>query len=322
MSRLDIGRRVDEHVRPDTPALQGFAFARCCGFSSASIPHALTGKVGSGSRRFRPHAVAYDLWLPPAGSIRDLHPPPFIHARRTQSPYGLLPIPSRSLSQATYSCVDPPPPSTLISRGEVSHRCWHRGKGGHVRIPSETAVSEAIVEVIETLREAIILNLEPAYDDLVDVDGLQFSLEAPRRRKKGIGRHAKPTDIRVYRLGSEILDLRIEAKCLVRASDIARSYLSKDGIERFSDPHEPYTDHEVGGMVAYTICGDRSYWLTKIDSALSARVPPIPTFKHRIHTSPDETLFCMVPYSPHNGRKSEVLVFHLVLEFNSDPPVR
>ena len=81
--RLDIGRRVDKHVRPDTPALQGFAFARCCGFSSASIPHALTGKVGSGSRRFRPHAVAYDLWLPPAGSIRDLHPPPFIHARRT-----------------------------------------------------------------------------------------------------------------------------------------------------------------------------------------------------------------------------------------------
>ena len=127
MSRLDIGRRVDEHVRPDTPALQGFAFARCCGFSSASIPHALTGKVGSGSRRFRPHAVAYDLWLPPAGSIRDLHPPPFIHARRTQSPYGLLPIPPRSLSLPTYSCVDPPPPSTLISRGEVSHRGWHRG---------------------------------------------------------------------------------------------------------------------------------------------------------------------------------------------------
>ena len=126
MSRLDIGRRVDEHVRPDTPALQGFAFARCCGFSSASIPHALTGKVGSGSRRFRPHAVAYDLWLPPAGSIRDLHPPPFIHARRTQSPYGLLPIPPRSLSLPTYSCVDPPPPSTLISRGEVSQGCSHR----------------------------------------------------------------------------------------------------------------------------------------------------------------------------------------------------
>ena len=141
-----------------TPALQGFAFARCCGFSSASIPHLwashppfITGKVGSGSRRFRPHAVrsssgfvpfsaalapfravgehkgqlarlhsshsisplappaftgfAYDLWLPPAGSIRDLHPPPFIHARRTHSPYWLLPTPPTSFSQSTYSSM-------------------------------------------------------------------------------------------------------------------------------------------------------------------------------------------------------------------------
>ena len=96
--RLDIGRRVDEHACPDMPALRGFAFARCCGSSSASIPHALTGKVGSGSRRFRPRAAAYDSWLPPVGPIRDFHPPPFIHARRTQSPYGLLPIPPRSLS--------------------------------------------------------------------------------------------------------------------------------------------------------------------------------------------------------------------------------
>ena len=153
MSRLDIGRRVDEHVRPDTPALQGFAFARCCGFSSASIPHALTGKVGSGSRRFRPHAVAYDLWLPPAGSIRDLHPPPFIHARRTQSPYGLLPIPPRSLSLPTYSCVDPPPPSTLISRGEVSHRCWHRG----LRLPANSPNLNAYAErfVLSIRRECL-----------------------------------------------------------------------------------------------------------------------------------------------------------------------
>ena len=84
-------------------------------------------RSGSGLARFQPRAVAYDSWLPPVGPIRDLHPPPFIHARRTQSPYGLLPIPPRSLSLPTYSCVDPPPPSTLISRGEVSHRCWHRG---------------------------------------------------------------------------------------------------------------------------------------------------------------------------------------------------
>ena len=54
-------------------------------------------RSGSGLARFQPRAVAYDSWLPPVGPIRDLHPPPFIHARRTQSPYGLPPIPPTSL---------------------------------------------------------------------------------------------------------------------------------------------------------------------------------------------------------------------------------
>ena len=121
--------------------LTGFAF-RCCG----SLRHALTGKVGSGSR------VPSFSWLPPVGPIRDFHPPPFIHARRTQSPYGLLPIPPRSLSLPTYSCVDPPPPSTLISRGEVSHRCWHRGQQAKAkRDPVAPAKrSEAAMRKIQT----------------------------------------------------------------------------------------------------------------------------------------------------------------------------
>ena len=140
MSRLDIGRRVDEHVRPDTPALQGFAFARCCGFSSASIPHALTGKVGSGSRRFRPHAVAYDLWLPPAGSIRDLHPPPFIHAQAHPVALRAPSDPAEgSLSLPTYSCVDPS--STLYTnfKGEVSHDV---GTEGSHSSNAESAISQ------------------------------------------------------------------------------------------------------------------------------------------------------------------------------------
>ena len=144
MSRLDIGRRVDEHVRPDTPALQGFAFARCCGFSSASIPHALTGKVGSGSRRFRPHAVAYDLWLPPAGSIRDLHPPPFIHARRTRSPYGL--------PCAAPDSVFLPLDIVILLFGILSNHCPKKSWGGgivHVgeAVPAKVERDHSIVPV-------------------------------------------------------------------------------------------------------------------------------------------------------------------------------
>ena len=61
----------------------------------AAVPLRLPSHTPSRERsvsslaRVQPRAVAYDSWLPPVGPIRDLHPPPFIHARRTRSPSGL-----------------------------------------------------------------------------------------------------------------------------------------------------------------------------------------------------------------------------------------
>ena len=196
-------------------------------------------------------------------------------------------------------------------------------KGKKCKVPSEIALSEAIIEEIKHLKEDIVLKVEEAPVGLFDIADLEFSAEVPRRRKKGVGKYAKPTDICVYRLGSEIIDLRIEAKVLIKDGDLRKSYLSKQGLQRFSDPDEPYTEHEIGGMLAYTVSDDRSVWLTKIDKALRASVPPIPTFKTRIHKSAEDTLFCRVPYSPSKrGARTDVLVFHLVLEFDSEPPAR
>jgi hypothetical protein len=205
---------------------------------------------------------------------------------------------------------------------------WYRpsktllARCGRVKIPEETALSEAIVDEIEHLREDILLKIVPAPADIFDLNALQFSLEAPRRRKKGLGRHAKPTDIRVYRLGSEIIDLRIEAKVLVKDGDLQKSYLSTQGLKRFSDPEEPYTEQEIGGMLAYTVTDDGASWLAKIESALRASTPPVPTFRQKIHRSLEKTLFCRVPYGSDPRTRIDVLVFHLVLEFDSDPPAR
>jgi hypothetical protein len=117
--------------------------------------------------------------------------------------------------------------------------------------------------------------------------------------------------------------LRIEAKMLLRDGDIKSSYLSNKGLRRFSDPHEPYTDNEIGGMLAYTISEDRSAWLLKITDALDKSTPIIPNFMHRVHVSADETLFCEVPYAlSDEGIRRQVLVFHLVLEFDSVPSAR
>ncbi len=191
-------------------------------------------------------------------------------------------------------------------------------------VPSEEALSEALVDEVEKLMQDIQLKLV-SEDAFPNIDrNLQFSLEAPRRRKKGIGKKAKPTDIRVYKLGSEIIDLRIEAKTVLRDRDLPNAYLSKEGLKRFSDPDEPYTDHEIGGMLAYTLCEDRSKWQAKIDQALGSSSPPISTFRHQLGETPaHETLFCKVPYCAQNGAsRSEVLVFHMVLEFDWEPSVR
>jgi hypothetical protein len=141
-------------------------------------------------------------------------------------------------------------------------------KGKSVLIPSEEAISEALFEEMEKIKEEIILKLRPADPDMTSIDTLQVCTEPPRRRKAGIGRKAKPTDIRFYRIGSEILDLRIEAKVLLRIGDIKSAYLSKHGLKRFSDPKEPYTDHEIGGMLAYAVTDDKAIWLDRIDGAL------------------------------------------------------
>jgi hypothetical protein len=204
---------------------------------------------------------------------------------------------------------------------------WWRPKkskinGKSVRVPAEEAISEALWEEMERIKEEIILNNTNVDPNLSNLDTLQVSLETPRRRKKGIGKYSKPTDIRFYRTGSEILDLRVEAKVLLRDRDIPKSYVSAHGLRRFSDPGEPYTDHELGGMLAYTISSEKTVWLSKIHDALNAASPPYPTFKYRVRTLQDETLFCRAPYAAKAALRNEVLVFHIVLEFDGDPSAR
>ena len=154
------------------------------------------------------------------------------------------------------------------------------------------------------------------------MERLEFSLEAPRQTKQGIGRHSKPTDIRVYRLGSEILDLRIEAKFMVKTNQIGPLYLSDKGLGRFCDANEPYTDHEVGGMLAYTICKDRLFWLRQIEETLTKRWPSMPTSTYPLESSLQEVLLCKVPNRISQDSGSGIVVFHLVLEFDSLPSAR
>jgi len=129
--------------------------------------------------------------------------------------------------------------------------------------------------------------------------------------------------IRVYLRGSEIIDLRIEAKVLLRDGDVAKTYIAANGMGRFSDPDEPYTEHEVGGMLAYTFTDDLKTWTGRIEGGLKGAKPPYKNFSHQIGQASDQTLFCHVPFKSKTGSaRTEVLVFHVVLEFDSAPVAR
>jgi hypothetical protein len=194
---------------------------------------------------------------------------------------------------------------------------------GAFKVPEETAVSEALIEQMELAKQDFMLNAHKLEPDIGDIDTLEFHAEAPRRQKTGIGRRAKPTDFRFYRSGLRGFDLRIEAKVLTKDADIAKAYLSKEGLGRFSDPKEPYTDELVGGMIAYTVSDDRITWLSKIRNRVASSSPTIPLFDHHVLLNGHPTLFCRVPFNfAKTPPQSEVLVFHLVLEFDCVPPAR
>lgn len=203
---------------------------------------------------------------------------------------------------------------------------WWRGQAQRLngkngcRIPEETAVSEAIVDEMEKAKLDLMLDASRFGPDFADIDLLEFSAEVPRRKKTGIGRRAKPTDFRFYRSGLGDIELRIEAKVVVKDSDVRKHYLSDKGLGRFSDPLEPYTDELVGGMVAYTVTEDRQAWIAKIETNMVDA--SISKFEYSLPQTGDKILCSEVPYNHTTPQHSHVLVFHLVLEMDTDPPAR
>lgn len=203
---------------------------------------------------------------------------------------------------------------------KASHRL--NGKNGF-KVPEETAISEALFEQMQFAKRDFVLNAQSFEPDIADIDSLEFHTEAPRRQKQGIGRKAKPTDFRFYRSGLGDFELRIEAKVITKDTDIAKHYLSGEGLGRFSDPKEPYTDELVGGMISYTVTEDRAAWANKISAHMASSSPTIPTFHHPLPPSGQQTLFCQVPFAySKTPPQSDVLVFHLVLEFDCAPSAR
>jgi len=217
----------------------------------------------------------------------------------------------------------------IVGSGLRAHYEARRGWFGKVRtlrggcrIPKEESISHAPVEVLKIIRAEQLV--EGRTVGGVDLTKMDFQIEVPRRFEEGIGSRSLPTDIMIAVTHDEI-DLRIEAKNILKASDIVREYLGERGIQRFDDVRSPYTIEKFGAMLAYVMDEDAIRWKARIDLALQNAVPPLSLLATTIAgetlttTSHDREVD-----SPLHRirRRCRTDVIHLVLEFEAAPSLR
>ena len=207
-------------------------------------------------------------------------------------------------------------------------RARYRGKRGYwrkerqlggvarVRIPSETAMSEAIVQEFNAIARIQVIS-GPAADE-PDLRHLHMSVEQPRELDPAIGDHSNPTDIKVELREELIFDLRIEAKTIATEGQVKTGYINK-GLKRFDDAGNPYTIERFGAMIAYVVTDNESTWERRVSEGVTAYVGSM-----RIGTTHLSGRSCFtsthrfVPTAK-GPDEIEVRVVHFVFPVEADP---
>lgn len=207
-------------------------------------------------------------------------------------------------------------------------RARHHGKRGYwrsprrlsgvarVRVPSETAVSEALVREFKSI--AADQFVSGRTEDEMDLRHFHIAAEKYREMDPAIGDHSKPTDIAIELREGLIFDLRIEAKTVTTEAEVATGYID-EGLKRFDDASNPYTVERFGAMIAYVVNDDETIWERRVDAGVTTYVGStrigttalsgrgFPTSMHRFipdTKGPDEI---------------EVRVLHFVFPVEADP---
>jgi hypothetical protein len=184
-------------------------------------------------------------------------------------------------------------------------------------IPREPSVSRALTDLMNEMWADQQVHGSGYREG--DVRHLRVECERPRPKDPGLSDHSKPTDFSIVIINESILDLRLEAKTIVKHSDIARDYLGSKGLERFEDSVNPYTLQRYGGMIAYVVDQTDDYWISEIDSRLAEKLGS--TRCRRLEIDGRN-----LPISTHSlnydGDSYDISVVHLALEIDAKPSLR
>jgi hypothetical protein len=198
-----------------------------------------------------------------------------------------------------------------------------RASLGGSRIPRETSISAALVEVLNMMRARQFVEGRPALPGL-DLTHVECRVEIPRRHEAAIGDGSLNTDIMLC-IFHDDLDLRIEAKNILKPSDVSSHYLTGEGLRRFDDVRSPYSSEKYGGMVAYIMDEDHARWRKEIRRALKAAEPRFAVRETTIlgetftTTRHDRVLDCR-EHGLYERRVTDVI--HLTLAFDAKPALK
>lgn len=210
---------------------------------------------------------------------------------------------------------------------EASEGWFGRRRGGAAaqrRVPQENAITQALQETLQQWARSMYLTQVTPIQGLPDISRMYFAIEQPPGQAAGsmarrLGRKAPRTDLRIEIRDEADLDLRLEAKVLVRPGDVSSTYLGPSGIGRFDDRESPYTLGRWGGMIAYVVDETQATWTARIAAALAELRPG-----HCEQLAIDERTH---PVTLHDltgveGAAAVVRVVHLAVEVESDPSSR
>ncbi|TWA82229.1 hypothetical protein FBZ85_102605 [Azospirillum brasilense] len=138
-----------------------------------------------------------------------------------------------------------------------------------VRVPSETAMSEAIVREFETIAADQVISGRKSGEP--DLRHFHIAVEQFRQLDPAIGEYSNPTDIAIKLREGLIFDFRIEAKTVAAEGQIKTGYINK-GLKRFDDADNPYTIERFGAMIAYVVTDDESTWEGRVSEVVTAYV--------------------------------------------------
>lgn len=207
-------------------------------------------------------------------------------------------------------------------------RARHRGKRGYwrkerrlggvarVRIPSETAMSEAIVREFVAIARNQVISGRAA--DEPDLRHLQIAVEQFRQLDPAIGDHSNPTDIAIELREELIFDLRIEAKTVATNAEIGAGYINK-GLKRFDDADNPYTIERFGAMFAYVVTDDETTWEGRVSEGVTAYVGFPRTGTTDLSGRPFFTSTHRFVPTAKGPDEIEVRVVHFVFPVEADP---